>query len=175
MPPPLLLVWTAVQDTQGRVLLARRCGARVADGLWNLPGGAVEPGEDLRAAAVREVREEVGLELDAAQLSSLGVSSFDSFAGTANAAGEVGSAVRGAAFFFRARAWQGEPRPLDKTDAVQWADPAQLPSGCLPWLSSGEQGKQCSGLSCSERRGLRGGWVEEQQRSCRSCRHFGPA
>lgn len=153
MPPPLLLVWTAVQDAQGRVLLARRCGARVADGLWNLPGGAVEPGEDLRAAALREVREEVGLELDPAQLSSLGVSSFDSFAGTANAAGEVGSAVRGAAFFFRARAWQGEPRPLDKTDAVQWADLAQLPSGCLPWLPEALRLHLLQGARLTQQRG----------------------
>ncbi|WP_261663974.1 NUDIX hydrolase [Deinococcus sp. Marseille-Q6407] len=122
-----LITWTVVQDPQGRVLLARRSGAHFADGLWNLPGGGIEPGEDLRAAAAREVREEVGLELSPERLESLGVSSFDQTDGQ-------GLPVRGVSFFFRAHFWSGEPRPLDKTGALLWADPAALPPGCLPWL-----------------------------------------
>ena len=46
-------------DAQGRVLLAHR---RDMDA-WNLPGGAVEPGELPTEAAIREVREETGLEV----------------------------------------------------------------------------------------------------------------
>ncbi|MFD4587755.1 methyltransferase domain-containing protein [Streptomyces sp. NPDC058423] len=45
------------------VLLARRAGTGYADGLWNGPSGHVEDGEDVRAAMVREAREEIGVEL----------------------------------------------------------------------------------------------------------------
>ncbi len=47
----------------GRVLLIRR-GKEPSYGLWSIPGGAVNLGEELRAAARREVREECGIEID---------------------------------------------------------------------------------------------------------------
>lgn len=58
---PLILVTAGVLilDHAGRVLLLRRSD----DGLWDIPGGAMEPGECLEDAARREVREETGLEL----------------------------------------------------------------------------------------------------------------
>lgn len=45
------------------VLLARRANTGYGDGLYNLPSGHVEPGEDVRAAVIRESREEIGLAL----------------------------------------------------------------------------------------------------------------
>jgi 8-oxo-dGTP diphosphatase len=54
----------AVQDPQGRFLFIRRgLTLRRAPGWWCFVGGEVEAGESLEAAAVREVREEVGLEV----------------------------------------------------------------------------------------------------------------
>lgn len=47
----------------GRVLLAARANEPLR-GVWTLPGGLVEPGETLAAAAVRELREEVGVEAE---------------------------------------------------------------------------------------------------------------
>jgi ADP-ribose pyrophosphatase YjhB (NUDIX family) len=49
-----------VHDERGRLLLVRRRNPPAA-GLWSLPGGRVEPGEDDSAATEREVREETGL------------------------------------------------------------------------------------------------------------------
>lgn len=55
----------AVLDDSGRVLLQRR---GEAGGPWGLPGGALELGETLEAAAVRETREETGLEVRTEEL-----------------------------------------------------------------------------------------------------------
>ena len=57
---PLLAASLAV-FRKGRVLLASRAGAPFA-GRYTLPGGLVEPGETLAEAALREMREEVGVE-----------------------------------------------------------------------------------------------------------------
>ena len=46
-----------------QVLLALRRGTGYADGMWNLPSGKLEVGEDLVTAVIREAREEVGLEI----------------------------------------------------------------------------------------------------------------
>ena len=58
-----LLILTAaaacIRDERGRILLLRR-----SDGLWSVPGGGLEPGERLDQAIVREVREEIGLEIE---------------------------------------------------------------------------------------------------------------
>jgi 8-oxo-dGTP diphosphatase len=49
-----------IRDGDGRLLLVQR-GTEPARGKWSLPGGRVEPGETVEAAAAREVREETGL------------------------------------------------------------------------------------------------------------------
>lgn len=46
-----------VRNSEGQVLLQRRSD----DGRWNLPGGAVDPGEEPARSVIREVREETGL------------------------------------------------------------------------------------------------------------------
>ncbi len=62
-PAPPLLVAAGILVRDGRVLLSRRpAGAHLA-GLWEFPGGKVEPGESPEAALVRELREELGLEI----------------------------------------------------------------------------------------------------------------
>ena len=53
----------AIVVKDGRVLLARR-GKEPSRGLWSVPGGAVRLGEELKAAAKREVREELGIEVE---------------------------------------------------------------------------------------------------------------
>jgi 8-oxo-dGTP diphosphatase len=60
-----------VRDDQ--VLLALRQGTGYADGMWNLPSGKLEDGEDAMSAVVREAHEEVGLHLDPDTLSLAGV------------------------------------------------------------------------------------------------------
>jgi 8-oxo-dGTP diphosphatase len=55
-------VGAVVHDDRGRLLLVRRANPP-AQGLWSIPGGRVEPGEDDATAVVREVAEETGLDV----------------------------------------------------------------------------------------------------------------
>jgi 8-oxo-dGTP pyrophosphatase MutT (NUDIX family) len=52
----------------GRVLMALRRDTGYADGLWNLPSGKLEPGEDALSGVIREAREEIGSTLPPARL-----------------------------------------------------------------------------------------------------------
>ncbi len=58
----LHVVAGVIRDARGRILLARRTEGRDLAGLWEFPGGKVEPGESAEAALVRELREELGIE-----------------------------------------------------------------------------------------------------------------
>ncbi|HEX3984357.1 MAG TPA: 8-oxo-dGTP diphosphatase MutT [Acidisoma sp.] len=61
---PLLLVAACVLvDVAGRVLIARRPEGRAMAGLWEFPGGKLEPGESPEEALVRELREELGVDV----------------------------------------------------------------------------------------------------------------
>lgn len=58
----LLVSAVALIDADGRVLLAERPAGKSLAGLWEFPGGKVEPGETPEAALIRELHEELGIE-----------------------------------------------------------------------------------------------------------------
>lgn len=58
----LHVVAGVIRDVRGRILLARRTEGRDLAGLWEFPGGKVEPDEVPEDALVRELREELGIE-----------------------------------------------------------------------------------------------------------------
>jgi nucleoside triphosphatase len=60
-----LIVVPVISDSGGRILICRKPIDRgVFPGQWGLPGGGVEPGEHLEQALRREVREELGIDLN---------------------------------------------------------------------------------------------------------------
>jgi mutator protein MutT len=62
--PPAVTVSVGILVHNGRVLVGRRpAGVRLA-GLWEFPGGKLEPGEAPRDCLLRELREEIGLEVE---------------------------------------------------------------------------------------------------------------
>jgi 8-oxo-dGTP diphosphatase len=71
-PKRLLLVAAcALVDADGRVLITERPEGKQLAGLWEFPGGKVEPGETPEETVVRELREELGIETNVACLAPL--------------------------------------------------------------------------------------------------------
>jgi 8-oxo-dGTP diphosphatase len=60
--PPIDVVAAVIRRDDGRLLITQRLPDDTLGGYWEFPGGKVDPGEDLRAALARELREELGLE-----------------------------------------------------------------------------------------------------------------
>jgi 8-oxo-dGTP diphosphatase len=60
--PIILVVAVALIDVDGRVLIAQRPEGKKMAGLWEFPGGKVDPGETPEAALIREVKEELGID-----------------------------------------------------------------------------------------------------------------
>lgn len=66
---PLLVVAAVIENVHGEVLIAKRPEHhKIAGGQWEFPGGKVEPGEDLRSCLMREIQEELGLEIHVGEL-----------------------------------------------------------------------------------------------------------
>ncbi len=117
--PIVLVAAGALVDADGRVLIARRPEGKAMAGLWEFPGGKVEPGETPEASLIRELREELGIETRSSCLAP------------------VAFASHGYADFhllmplFACRVWQGEPRPLEHAE-LAWAMPARLADYAMP-------------------------------------------
>jgi 8-oxo-dGTP diphosphatase len=88
-------------------------------GLWEFPGGKIEPGETPEAALVRELAEELGLRVDPADLTPL------DFASHAYADFHL------VMLLFACRRWQGEPRGL-QGQALRWVTPAEFAALPMP-------------------------------------------
>ncbi len=74
--PVLLVVAAALFDEAGRILLAQRPEGKQLAGLWEFPGGKLEPGETPEAALVRELEEELSVKVNESALEPLTFASF---------------------------------------------------------------------------------------------------
>jgi 8-oxo-dGTP diphosphatase len=72
----LLVVAAALFDAKGRVLLAQRPAGKSLAGLWEFPGGKLEPGETPEAALARELEEELSIKVNESQLQPMTFASF---------------------------------------------------------------------------------------------------
>jgi 8-oxo-dGTP diphosphatase len=70
-PRLLLVAAVALVDADGRVLLAQRPEGKSMAGLWEFPGGKVNPGETPETALIRELGEELGIDVAASCLAPL--------------------------------------------------------------------------------------------------------
>lgn len=107
------------------ILLTERAGSIYMAGCWAVPGGKVEPGENVAAAAARELSAEVGIDLDESAMRFVGVTHHRPPHGDAR----VG-------FVFLVDVPDGvEPvnREPDKCSALAWAAPDVLPEKTMPY------------------------------------------
>ena len=72
----MLVSAVALVDADGRVLLAQRPAGKAMAGLWEFPGGKVNPGETPESALIRELAEELGIDVVASCLAPLTFASY---------------------------------------------------------------------------------------------------
>jgi 8-oxo-dGTP diphosphatase len=75
-PRIVLVSAVALVDTDGRVLLAQRPPGKPLAGLWEFPGGKVNPGETPETALIRELTEELGIDVAASCLAPFTFASY---------------------------------------------------------------------------------------------------
>jgi 8-oxo-dGTP diphosphatase len=75
-PPLVLVAAAALVDADGRVLLAQRPAGKSMAGLWEFPGGKVNAGETPEAALIRELSEELGVDVTASCLAPFTFASY---------------------------------------------------------------------------------------------------
>jgi 8-oxo-dGTP diphosphatase len=115
----VLVAAAALFDDQGRVLIAQRPLNKSLGGLWEFPGGKVEAGESPEAALVRELKEELGIDVAETALEPLTFVShrYETF--------HLMMPLWGV------RAWTGAPQSLEG-QPLAWAHPQELSTYPMP-------------------------------------------
>ena len=116
---PLVVVAAALTRDDGLVLVQRRPAGKAHAGLWEFPGGKVEPGERAADALARELHEELAITVDPAALVPTGF-----------AVGMTGGREL-VLLLHVARRWSGEPVAL-AADALAWRRPDDLAALAMP-------------------------------------------
>lgn len=115
----ITVVAVALIDTDGRVLLAQRPAHKEHGGLWEFPGGKLHPGETPEAALIRELKEELGIDVPARCLAPLTFAShsYETFHLLMP--------------LYLCRNWDGEPEPLEG-QTLTWVRKDKLATYPMP-------------------------------------------
>jgi 8-oxo-dGTP diphosphatase len=115
----LLVAAVALVDADGRVLISKRPEGKQLGGLWEFPGGKVEAGERPEAALVRELKEELAIDVSASCLAPLTFAShaYDDFHLLMP--------------LYVCRRWRGEVRGAEGQE-IKWVPPLKLRDYPMP-------------------------------------------
>lgn len=115
----VLVSAVALIDVDGRVLLAQRPSGKPMAGLWEFPGGKVEPDETPENALIRELQEELGIDTWTSCLAPLTFAShtYDDFHLLMP--------------LFACRKWRGTPSPREGQN-LKWVKPLQMRDYPMP-------------------------------------------
>ncbi len=108
-----MVVAVALVDGDGRLLVQRRPAGTSLAGLWEFPGGKIEPGETPEAALVRELREELAIDVEAACL-----------APACFASDRIGDRHL-LLLVYACRKWRGAPQAVHASE-LRWVRPVDL-------------------------------------------------
>ncbi len=115
----LLVVAVALIDPDGRILISQRPAGKALAGLWEFPGGKLEPGERPEAALIRELAEEIGVAVEEPCLAPL------TFASHAYPEFHLLMPL------YVCRRWTGQAQPLEG-QRLAWVRPGDLRSYPMP-------------------------------------------
>ena len=117
--PIVIVAACALLDQKGAVLIAKRPPGRPLAGLWEFPGGKIEPGEEPEEALIRELHEELGIETATSCLAPIAFAShgYETF--------HLLMPV------FACRKWAGTPQPREG-QMLKWVMPADFARYPMP-------------------------------------------
>jgi 8-oxo-dGTP diphosphatase len=106
-----------------QILLLRRFNTGFRDGEYSVPAGHLDGNETVTAAAAREAEEEIGVQIEAGEMTFSSVMHRN----------EGDERID---FFVHVRRWQGEPvnAETDKCDELRWTDVNDLPMNTIPYV-----------------------------------------
>lgn len=119
-----VVVAAAIMSSEGTVLMQQRPQNKAHGGLWEFPGGKLEQGESPEGALVREIDEELGLQLDPADLSPI------TFACEPPSPGRRPILL----LLFGVPQWKGIARAVEPGSHVRWVTAEALPTLLMPPL-----------------------------------------
>ena len=119
VPPMVFVSAVALVDHFNRVLLGQRPADKTMPNLWEFPGGKLEPGETLRASAIREIAEELGVEIVPDNLTPFSIASYHY------------SDFHLLMLLFICRKWSGDCRSMHHR-AIQWVPAVELTALPVP-------------------------------------------
>ncbi|ONI79105.1 NUDIX hydrolase [Kribbella sp. ALI-6-A] len=108
-----------IENEAGEVLVIQRSD----NGNWAVPGGAIDLGESMTQAAIRETREETGIECEITGLIGIYTDPKHIILYTSN-----GEARQEFSILLKGRALSGTPTPSDESTKVEWVATSQLDS-----------------------------------------------
>jgi 8-oxo-dGTP diphosphatase len=112
IPLPLKQIGVAViNNQQGKVLIDRRKSSGEMGGLWEFPGGKLEPGETIEECIQREVKEELAMEIEVGDRLTTITHTYETFSVTL--------------YVHYCQHLSGQPQALE-CEEIRWVKPAQM-------------------------------------------------
>ena len=141
----VLVAACALIDASGRVLLAQRPNGKPMAGLWEFPGGKIEPGENPEACLIRELKEELDIEVRPSSLKPLGFSS--------HAYGPEDGNFNILLLLYTCRRWRSGPTPREG-QKLAWIRPSGLHDYPMPEADLPLIGPLCDAVTMNYTNGL---------------------